>query len=353
MSGIIEYGWRRFNSQQITTGTNENFASCPYRGGCFWWIGEIAGQVGFPTNVGGGPSFYSGYGINISARPSDEENLVIVGAQYLSGNLTPTNYSPWESMGYTTYTGTATGNYSSAIWKADSSDAYQNSPDNRIFRNYSYVFLNGTLRQWASGNETTSGEGMNYKFPKAPLNGSLILAFNSPGYYFWGQSYQFDPNISSYNDNWGPYTYHYWTLLTDDISYDGYRGSGYNSGGLVSTRWFATFYGNNGSGEEISEGWTTEELSLKGRVVTISGNPSQGSISVYDSLGNRLTYGDDWSWYSTSKNQIKINSLVSTSYVTVTYLNVQSRLRYGYRSRVLTDPNTTHDRIRFNDVRGF
>lgn len=343
--GIIEYGWRRFNTQ-ILTGTVNNYSSVGYRGGTGWWLGEIADQIGYPKTSGGGPAFYGGYGINLNVYPQDsKDDLIIVGAM-LEGSAVASDTNTWELEGCTWAgnTGILGGNYKFGVWTSSTQENYMLSPYNGKVQQYSYVFLNGYIRQSMYGNAEFPTSGMGsptpLSFPKAPLQGSMILAFNLPGVYgFYGSGYQTDPNPS-------PNSF-YWVLLTDDIAFDAsYSGFG----GLISTKWFASF---NGDGDEtIGEGWVTEQLRWKNRIVTLSGNAAKGSLNVYNADGQRLLKGTDWEIYSEDNSKIKISKSIRTSYLTVTYLNIQHRLRYGFRSRVITDNSTTHDRIRFNDVRG-
>lgn len=351
MSGIIEYGWRRFNTQKVTTAPNEYFAAGGYRGGCMWWLAEIENQSGYPTKFGSGRDYYQNNGFSIQDWSSNENDNLILSGAMISPFLTSLSSTDNWDFKFSARSGSDV-NYTGAVWTSDTSRNYKESPYSGLVLNYSYVFLNGTLRQSIGGFTDGVGAGMGsgnpVLFPKPLMTGSLIIGFNSPGAYFYGDGYQSDINNNGWNVDSSGRTYHYWTLLTDAPAWDG---NAVLPGNPVPVRWFCT-WARTGGEWSIDEGWTTEQLGLKGRIVTLTGNPGKGTLSLYDDSGKRLTYGTDWDWYLVAKNQIKLRSQISTSYVVATYLNIQSRLRYGYKSRVIISQSTNPDRIKFNDVKG-
>lgn len=347
---MIEYGWRRFNSAATsTTGAQTRYLTTQYNKGCYSWLAEIVGQNDFPKVYGG----EGADAVKITVRPDtypDEGSLILLGANFTEeyGNMISTS-SVWDLedqyVWYNDYSSFFGIIYNSnpqpvAVWshKVGDDNSYRNVFQPGYCLGYSYMVCNGTIRQSVSMSNAyqNSFRGMDLTLPETPLEGSMIVGFQCHGGY--------NGASAGYEQNPG----YDWMLVTDVIM--GYSHDPWFTG-IGSTRWMVQFV-QGGDTSEITEGWTTEQLYLKKQIVQLKGQPGRGSLNVYDSDGNRLTFGEGWSWSMVNEQKIKISNKVKTKYVTVTYLNTESRLRYGHRSRLMTDASTVHDRIRYNDIRG-
>lgn len=337
MSGTIEYGWRRFGTQQTSSdGTGNSFQ---VRGsqGIYVWIAEIVGQEQYPSVFGGEEFFSSPY---ISVNP--DSSLVSSGDTVLLGAVMDAKGSSFSSSPYWSLVGEGevrsdiiTGRRPTGVWVASGDSSYQTGFLPGSVRGFTYICISGSIRQYAQAQETLPGAGPTIVFPKTPLSGSLILACVVNGVYAEAGGYQQDPLYD-------------WLLATD---YPYIFTTINNQYKASSIKWQCKFF-NTGDSNSVTEGWVTENLYLSNRVATLSGNPAKGTISVYSNTGKKLEYKTDWTWSSIYQNKIKINSSWKLSEITVTYLNVASRLRYNAPRRLVFDQSTTHDRMRYNDIKG-